>query len=110
MKPKYWIAALAVLLVVTNLFWLYQTIDTGITLTYVNSSAEMSGESYAQAVRLANLDLIGLPATEAVNRIENDPGLSDLNIFEKREDRCIVVGWVCVRLSEDRLVTGLRYE
>ena len=105
MKPLHWIFSLAGLLVATNLFWLYQVIDGGVTQTYRDAQAELNETMYREAVRLANLDLIGLPADEALTRIGTD--LKGFEPFEKAEDPCIYVGQVCVRLDEDRVVVGI---
>jgi hypothetical protein len=58
---------------------------------------------YEQTLRLANLELIGLGADEALAKIGKD--VYGLDPFEK--EGCIYAGNVCVRLNEGRKVDGI---
>ena len=102
MSPKFWIVVLIALLVGSNAYWLVQAIDTGITMTYREASYDSTAKSYDQTIRLANLDLLGLSADEALAKIGVDSYGSEP--FEK--DGCIYAAQVCVRLDESRTVVG----
>jgi hypothetical protein len=85
MKPKYWIITLAIALVLSNGFWLYQTIDTGITMTYQDSSFELAQKMYEQTILLANMQIIGLGADEVITKIGKDVyGLEPLESERKK--------------------------
>lgn len=103
MKPKCWIITLAIVLVLGNAFWLYQTIDNGITMTYQGSSFELTKKMYEQTILLANMQIIGLGADEVMTKIGKD--VYGLEPFEK--EGCIIAGQVCIRLDENRVVTGI---
>ena len=105
MKPNYWIVSLAFALVVTNGYWFIQVLDAGVSLTYSRDSAKMASDMYREAVRLANLDLKGLTAEEALASIGDD--LNGSPAFEKPSEKCIYVGQVCVKLNDERVVVGI---
>lgn len=103
MKPKYWIITLAVLLVVSNAYWIYSMLDFGITHTYLEASNEKSEKMLAQTTRLANMELIGLNADEALQKI----GLDEYGLEPFEKNGCINAAGVCVRLDENRVVIGI---
>ncbi len=103
MKPKYWIIFLAVLLLVSNVYWLYTSLDFGISYTYLEASNEMSEKMLAQTTRLANMELIGLNADEALEKI----GLDEYGLQPFEKEGCIIAANVCVRLDENRVVIGI---
>ena len=102
MSAKFWVITLVVLLIGTNMYWLYTAIDTGVTMTYREASFDATEKGYEQAIRLANLDLLGMSADEAILRIGLDSYGSEP--FEK--EGCIYTAQVCVILDEDRKVVG----
>ncbi len=103
MKPKTWIVVLALLLLGSNAFWLYHTIDFGVSYSYLSVEASEASKRAEQAVRLANLDLIGMQVSEAKTLIGNN--VYDLEPFEK--EGCLWAGNVCLRLDSDRNVVSL---
>ena len=103
MKSKHRIIFLVALLFVSNAYWLYVLLDEGISYTYLESSFEMSEKMLTQTTRLANMELIGLPADEVIERIGEDA--YGLTPFEK--EGCIYAANVCIRLDENRIVVGI---
>jgi len=103
MKSSYWITILLIALVTSNAYWMMLSLDSGITQTYQESSLELAHKMYEQTLRLANLELTGLGADEALTKIGKD--VYGLDPFEK--EGCIYAGNVCVRLNEDRKVVGI---
>ena len=105
MQAKYWIALLLTLLVISNTLWFYQAVDSGISLTYARSNAELTTRMLDAAVRLANMNLVGIPVETALERIEADSVLPAP--FEKTTERCVVVAQLCVRYNADRTIDGI---
>ena len=105
MKTQHWIALLVALLVISNAFWFYQAVDSGVSLTYARSNAELTTNTLDAAVRLANMNLVGAPVETALRRIEADSGLPEA--FEKTTERCVVVAQLCVRYNADRTIIGI---
>jgi hypothetical protein len=104
-KTRLTIVFLAVALVLTNAYWFFGILDQGVTLTYMQSSLEMSQKQYEQSVILSNLDLNGLSAEEAIKRIGKDVYGSEPFVKEG----CIWAGQVCLRL-ENNEVRGLDHD
>lgn len=100
---KYWIIFLVVLLLGTNGFWVFVLIDDAVTCAYSDSSFELTEKMYRQSVVLANLELIGKTANEAVEIIGKD--VYGLEPFIK--EGCVYAGQVCVRLNENNIVEGI---
>ena len=105
MNAKYWIALLVALLVISNAFWFYQAVDSGISLSYARSNAELTTGTLDAAVRLANMNLVGTPVETALRRIEADSGLPA--VFEKTTERCVIVAQLCVRYNADRTIISI---
>jgi len=103
MTPKRWIILLTALLVISNAYWVFVMIDTGITMTYREASFELTEKKSEQAIRLANLNLIGMGADEALALIGTD--VYDLEPFEK--EGCLYAGQVCLRLDENRVIVKI---
>ena len=103
MKPRHWIIFLVIALVSSNAYWMMTALDSGITLTYQESSLELARKMHEQTLRLANLELIGLGADDALAKIGKD--VYGLDPFEK--EGCINAGNVCVQLDENRRVVGI---
>lgn len=103
MTPKHWIILLTALLVISNAYWVFVMIDTGITMTYREASFDLTEKTAEQAVRLANLNLIGMGADEALALIGKD--VYDLEPFEK--EGCLYAGQVCLRLDDNRVIVGI---
>ena len=105
MRRKAPIIVLAVLLVGSNLYWLYQMVDIGISNTYREASFDTLRSSYDAAIGLVNLNLVGLSADEALAKISAAEVSSA--VFEK-SDGCIYVSEVCVQLDKSRTVIEVR--
>ena len=52
---KFVTVILAILLVTTNAYWIYHTIDTGVTLGYTQISLRENQQALAQALRIINV-------------------------------------------------------
>jgi len=102
-KSKHWIATLAFLLISSNVFHIYNTFDNGVTITYLESSFQQSNSMYGQVVKLANLNLIGLPSDEAIKIIGKDEDENEPFV----KDGCIYASQVCVRLNKINVVEGI---
>jgi len=101
---KYWITALAILLLVTNGFWMYRTLDNGITLTYSDASLDLSNQMYRQSLALSNLNLVGATVEEAKALVGKD--IHGLDLFEK--EGCLYAGQICMQISTDRTIEVIR--
>ncbi len=104
MSSKHVIISLVIALVGSNLYWLLGAVDDGVTLTYVEADAELTRNALDQTIVLANADLIGLSADEVLEMLPTD--ISELEPFEK--EGCLYYHTVCLKLSESRIVTGIR--
>lgn len=103
MKSRTWIIVLILLLLVSNAYWVYNTIDFGVSYTYLEASAEHASKRAEQAMQLANLNLIGLDADEAQALLRND--VVGLEAFEK--EGCMWVGGICLRLDSERKIVRI---
>jgi predicted metal-dependent TIM-barrel fold hydrolase len=103
MNSRSWVIVLAILLIGSNAYWLYNTVDFGITHSYLEASYEHEQKRAAQAIYLANLNLVGMHADAAKSRIGKD--VSGLDSFEK--EGCLYVGGICLRLDDNRLVVSV---
>jgi len=90
-------------LFVTNGFWIYKTIDNAVTLHYANDSANFSARTLQAAIRVANLNAIGMSADEVMHLIQPDENVA--KPFEK--EGCIYTGLICLILDSDRIVVGV---
>jgi len=106
MSSKTIIVALALLLVGSNLFWIFRAVDDGVTVTYMEASLDSLRDSQSAAITLANLNLIGLPADVALEKIR--ARVDAASVFEKQSENCIVVSQVCVQLGDSGRVSGIR--
>lgn len=103
MKSRIWIIILIVLLLGSNAYWIYNTIDFGLSYTYLEASAEHASKRAEQAIQVANLNLIGLDADEAQALLHSDA--YDLETFEK--EGCLWVGGICLRLDSERKIVRI---
>jgi hypothetical protein len=99
---KFWIILLVTLLLGTNAFWILSIIDDAVTCSYSDASFDTTLKMYNQTIVLANLDLKGKTAEQAISLIGKD--VYGLSPFIK--DGCVNVGQVCVQLNEDNVVIG----
>lgn len=104
-KIKLTTVFLVLALFATNTFWAYRVFDLGVTLTYMEASFDHIRNQYEQMVVLSNLQLVGLSAEEAKERIGKD--IRGLDPFVK--EGCLWVGQVCLRL-QDNVVVGIGSE
>ena len=93
---KVWIVLLAAILVASNLFWFGQAFNVGITLTTTQLELKETSRALDTALALANLNLIGLDATAARQKINNS--LQSETAITLRNN-CIKVESICVRLD-----------
>ena len=88
------------MLVISNGYWFYTTVDNAVTLHYAQDSARSSANRLEQAIRLANLNVIGKSAEEVLQELT--PDVYGLEPFEK--EGCIYAGQICLMLSKNRTV------
>ena len=92
-----WLAMLLlVLLVVTNVWWLYQSIDSGVTEHYRTEELREHSEVLQQLQKLLPVVKPSLSKTEIVSKAEM---LYDSESFEK--DGCVWVGLLGLQFNED---------
>jgi len=103
MKCKYWTILLIVTLVISNSYLAYIIVDNGVTMAYQESSFDMTQKSYEQTVRIANLNIIGRSADDAITLLGKD--VYGFDLFEK--EGCLYAGQVCLLLNENRIITGV---
>jgi len=101
---KRWIVFLLLALVISNGYWLYKMLDTTITLKYAVDSYKSTEKALEQAIRVANLNVVGITAEDALEQLS--PTVNGLTPFEK--EGCINVTQICLELDEYRMVTGVR--
>lgn len=83
MKRSQWgIIGLLVLLVGSNAWWAYRTVDNGITQTYLNDSMARSSRGLNQAVAILPLVARGAKRDEILSAAKQASKL-DLQPFEK---------------------------
>ena len=101
-RPRLTTIILALLLIGSNLFWIYGIVDQGVTLTYTESSFESAQSSYEQLLILANKNPVGLSAEEAMAKVGKD--IRGLDPFIK--EGCLYFGQVCLRLDSKGVIEG----
>lgn len=97
------ISILLLALFISNGYWAYLVIDSGISYTYLNSSFELSEKSLSQALIVANENVIGLSLTEAQQIFTKDVYGGEPFI----KDGCFHVGTVCLELGENNEIIGV---
>jgi hypothetical protein len=95
------IAILSILLIATNGYWLYSTIDFGISYTYLESSMDLTAKALEQTMIVANHNVIGMPLEEAQIKFKTD--VYGLEPFIK--EGCLYVGQVCLELNDKNIIT-----
>ena len=98
MKIRIAIITLSTLLVGTNIFWLYTTIDTAVTRSYMDQEIYELNASNAQAVGILKTSLAGKTKEEIRSMAVK---FTDLEPFEK--EGCLWVGWYGFKFSESGL-------
>ena len=94
------ITMLVLLLLISNLFWLYIAVDHAVSDSYSEKNSDFKNKMLEQTVHVANLNVIGMHAAEAKSKL----GLSVYGFVPYEKDGCIIVGEVCLKLNEARLV------
>lgn len=90
------IALLAILLIVSNVFWFYQAFDSGITLSYRNQQTYELEETRKQLMSV-------LP--EIANNVSKEEIIlaavkhTDMELFEK--EGCTWIGWLGFKFDEN---------
>lgn len=92
---KVTVAILIVLLLVTNGYWLYRSIDSGVTETYRNQVDYEQIHRIAALQQICNQQLAGLPKAELVSLLQSL--FPDTHVFEK--DNHIHTIWLSIRLD-----------
>jgi hypothetical protein len=94
-KIRVAIVILSLLLVGTNIFWLYATIDSAVTSSYMDQEIyELTG-SNTQAVGMLKIALAGKTKDEVRSMAVK---FTDLEPYEK--EGCLWVGWYGFKFSE----------
>lgn len=97
MKSKLTIS-LVVLLVGSNLFWLYQFIDMSVTNSYQMDDISGTNIKLAQLSEISKYQLVGLTEEQAIQKLIDNGHVVD-GYFVK--DGCIHLDAVCLRLNEE---------
>ena len=97
------ISLLLILLIVTNGYWAYITLDSGITHTYMDASLDAATKQRDQLARIIEQDVVGKQATEALKLL--NPDVYGSEPFKK--DGCLYAGQVCLNLNEHQTVVGV---
>lgn len=93
---KWIIALLLVLLIGSNVFWLYQVLDTGISLSYRDQQTYELEETRKQLMSLMPLVAINVKKEEITKTASQ---FTDLEPYEK--DGCTWVGWLGLRFGNN---------
>ncbi len=102
---KILITFLFLALLISNSYWIYKSVDNAVTISYAADSINGTAKALEQAIRVANLNVIGMDAEEAFDLL--NPDVDGLEPFEKRG--CISAGQICLVLNDTRSVTGVLY-
>lgn len=97
------ISILSILLLLTNVFWLYQSLDNGLSLTYMEASQETQTKISEQLFVLTNAQLIG----KSVNEVDN---IVPLDIYGSRpfiKEDCVYYGSVCLIVGTNGTIQGV---
>jgi hypothetical protein len=106
MSLKTWIVILLLALIGSNVYWLIQMLDAGISYTYLHSSLDMAEQTSEAAIEIANMNLIGLTQAEALAQLTAlEPQIS---VFWKAEEHCIYAAEVCVFVNSAGNVQGVK--
>ena len=102
MKARIAIITLSLLLVGTNIFWLYATIDSAVTCSYMDQEIYELNGSNVQAVGMLKVSLAGKTKDEMRSMAVK---FTDLEPHEK--EGCLWVGWYGFKFSESGLFTDI---
>lgn len=97
------ISLLLILLVATNGYWVYITLDSGITKTYMDASLDAATKQRDQLVRIIEQGVVGMPVAEALKLL--NPDVFGSAPFKK--EGCLYAGQVCLQLNENQTVVGV---
>lgn len=86
---------LTFLLLVSNAFWIYQTIDAGVTITYRTQQLYQLEETRKQLMAVMPEIADGMPREEVVAAAEQ---YTDQTSYEK--DGCTWVGWLGLKFDQ----------
>ena len=102
--------ALVLLLILSNIGWLvayaFAKLDHGITLTYQAASYDTSQKMLDQAIIVANENLVGVPLSEAIDKIDQDTYGSQPFV----KDGCLYAGGLCLEISGSEVIGKVRAE
>jgi hypothetical protein len=97
MSLKTWIVILLIALIGSNVFWLIQMFDAGISYTYLDSSLDTAERRSEAAIEIANMNLVGVTQEEALAQLKAlEPQIS---VFWKEQENCIYAAGVCVFIN-----------
>ena len=101
---------LLLLLILSNIGWLvayaFAKLDHGITLTYQAASYDTSQKMLDQAIIVANKNLVGVPLSEAIEKIGQDT--YGLEPFLK--EGCLYAGGLCLEVNNAQVIDKVRAE
>src|SRR5690606_4576968 len=93
---KWTITILALLLVITNGYWLYSVMDQGVTISYRDQQDYELEETRKQLMTVMPKLARNLSKEEVVSIASEQ---ADQEVFEK--DGCTWVGWIGLKFSEE---------
>ncbi|MCC4797125.1 Imm58 family immunity protein [Enterovibrio norvegicus] len=99
---------LLLLLIVSNVTWgamfFYRTVDSGISLTHLQSSNDRKSSQLEIAMFTANHGLIGMPVEEAFEVIVTESNEEDPFI----KSGCLNAGNMCLKIGSARTIVGIK--
>ena len=102
MGSKITIGVLVILLLLTNAWWFYGAIDSGVTRKYIDQELNGLRHSKKQAVGMLKETLLGRKKEEVKSIAEM---YSDRESYEK--EGCLWVGWYGFKFSQNDELQGI---
>lgn len=102
MRIRIIIVILSLLLVVSNIFWLYRTVDSAVTRSYMEQELYELNGANAQAIGMLKEALAG-KTQENVQAMAVK--FTDLKPYEK--DGCLWLGWYGFKFSDSGLFVDI---
>lgn len=100
---KYTVAILIILLIATNMFWLYNTLDKGITADHSRSAKAQSDKTVETLLMLNNLLALGQDYESVATKLEAE----FVSSLIKRKSNAIVVDSIVLVFNE-RLLSAVK--
>lgn len=100
MKWKIFTAVLLLLLIITNVFWLYSSIDRGVTSAYHDDVTYNFANQIKDLTKLCNHFIIGMPADSFKKIFATQFKLNDVC----QTDSSINTTWISILISNNKVI------